>query len=151
MLVTLIVLLIITLLALIFLPFMRAVMQDRAELHENPLEKKFQLLINHINKLLMNNGGEVVTFPNDPRSLNLFDETTPNMIIHFYYSTGTLTITLKYNWFKVEMLTTKQFHGLRQADTLTQLDVANHFAEEAVIAITNHRIKVNKELRTKYP
>lgn len=142
---TLVVLLIITLLAMIFLPFSRALMKDRSELHENPMEKKFNILITRINDLLMNGRGEVVKFKDDPRMLNLFDDNHANMIINFYYSTGSLTITLKYKYYHVELVKKMQFDNMRQAETFRQQDVANHFCEEATIAIRQHQIKINNE------
>lgn len=142
---TLIVLLIITLLAMIFLPFSRALMKDRSELHENPMEKKFNILITRINDLLMNGKGEVVKFKDDPRMLNLFDDNHANMIINFYYSTGSLTITLKYKYYHVELVKKMQFDNMRQAETFRQQDVANHFCEEASIAIRQHQTKINEE------
>lgn len=142
---TLIVLLVITLLAILILPFSRALMKDRAELHENPLDKKFSILISRINQLMMNGYGEVVKFKDDPRMLNLFDENHANMIIHFYYSTGSLTITLKYKYFHVELVKKMQFDNMRQAETFRQQDVANHFVEEARIAIQQHQAKVGPE------
>ncbi|MDE7080887.1 MAG: hypothetical protein K2O78_04455 [Muribaculaceae bacterium] len=148
---TLIVLLIITLLAMIFLPFGRALMKDRAELHENPMEKKFDILITRINDLLMNGDGEVVKFKDDPRMLNLFDDNHANMIINFYYSTGSLTITLKYKYYHVELVKKMQFHDMRQAETFRQQDVANHFCEEASVAIRQHQVRINKERGLKDP
>lgn len=142
---TLIVLLVITLLAMIFLPFSRALMKDRSELHENPMEKKFNILITRINDLLMNGKGEVVKFKDDPRMLNLFDDNHANMIVNFYYSTGSLTITLKYKYYHVELVKKMQFDNMRQAETFRQQDVANHFCEEASIAIRQHQTKINKE------
>lgn len=142
---TLVVLLIITLLAMIFLPFSRALMKDRSELHENSMEKKFNILITRINDLLMNGQGEVVKFKDDPRMLNLFYDNHANMIINFYYSTGSLTITLKYKYYHVELVKKMQFDNMRQAETFRQQDVANHFCEEASIAIRQHQIKVNNE------
>lgn len=142
---TLVVILIITLLAMIFLPFSRALMKDRSELHENPMEKKFNILITRINDLLMNGKGEVVKFKDDPRSLNLFDHNQANMIINFYYSTGSLRITLKYKYYHVELIKNMQFDNMRQAETFRQQDAANHFCEEALIAIRQHQIKVNGE------
>ena len=124
---TLIVLLIITLLAMIFLPFSRALMKDRSELHENPMEKKFNILITRINDLLMNGKGEITIFKDNPRILNLFDDNHANMIINFYYSTGSLTITLKYKYYHVEIVKNKQFDNNRQAETFSQNDVAKHF------------------------
>lgn len=142
---TLIVLLIITLLAILILPFSRALMKDRAELHENPMDKKFTILISRINHLMMNGHGEVVKFKDDPRMLNLFDESHANMIINFYYSTGTLTITLKYKYFHVELVKKMEFHDMRHAETFRQQDVANHFVEEANIAMRKHQEKVGRE------
>lgn len=142
---TLIVLLVITLLAILILPFSRALMKDRAELHENPLDKKFSILISRINQLMMNGYGEVVKFKDDPRMLNLFDENHANMIIHFYYSTCSLTITLKYKYFQVELVKKMQFDNMRQAESFRQQDVANHFVEEARIAIQQHQAKVGHE------
>lgn len=141
---TLIVLLIITLLAMIFLPFSRALMKDRSELHENPMEKKFYILITRINDLLMDGKGEVVKFKDDPRTLNLFDDNHANMIINFYYSTGSLTITLKYKYYQVELVKKMQFDNMRQAETFRQQDVANYFCEEATAAIRQHQDKVGK-------
>lgn len=142
---TLVGLLIITLLAMIFLPFSRSLMKDRAELHENPMEKKFYILLTRINDLLMNGHGEVVKFKNDPRMLNLFDDNHSNMIINFYYSTGSLTITLKYKYYHVELIKKIQFDNMRQAETFRQQDVANQFCEEASIAIRQHQINVNQQ------
>ena len=130
---------------MVFLPFSRALMKDRAELHENPLDKKFVILISRINELMMNGHGKVVTFNDDPRMLNLFDKNHANMIIHFYYSTGSLTITLKYKYYHVELVKKMQFDNMRQAETFRQQDVANHFCEEASIAIHQHQVKVNSE------
>lgn len=142
---TLIVLLVITLLALLILPFSRALMKDRTELYENPLDQKFGILISRINNLMMNGCGEITKFDDDPRMLNLFDKNHANMIINLYYSTGTLTITLKYKYFHVELVKKMQFHNMRQAETFRQLDAANHFVEEASIAIKGHQEAVGKE------
>ncbi len=146
---TLIVILITILLAMVFLPFSRALIKDRAELHENPMEKKFDILITHINDLLMDGMGEVVKFRNDPRMLNLFDENLPNMIINFYYSTGTLTVKLNYKYFNAELVRKMQFHNMRQADTFRQLDAANQFCEEAAAAIRVHRREFDQSMEAR--
>lgn len=142
---TLVVILIITLLAMIFLPFSRALMKDRSELHENPMEEKFNILITRINDLLMGGHGDIVKFKYDPRMLNLFDDNHANIIINFYYSTGSLSITLNYKYYHVELVKKIQFDNMRHAETFRQQDAANHFCEEASIAIRQHQIKVNNE------
>lgn len=141
---TLIVLLIITILALVFLPFSRTLMKDREELTNNPLDQKFKILISRINHLLMDGRGEII-HTDDPRQINLFDESHSNMIINFYYSTGSLTVILKYKYFQVELKKEMQFHNMRQAETFRQQDVANHFVEEARLAIQAHQNQVSSE------
>lgn len=141
---TLIVLIIITIIALVFLPFFKELMQDRNELEQNPMEKKFQILISRINHLIMDGKGEIIK-TEDPRQVNLFSDDQANMLLQFYYSTGTLTIILKYKYFHVELIRKMQFHNMRQAEIFRQQDVANHFVEEARIAIVQHQLKVNKE------
>lgn len=139
---TLIVLLIITIAALIFLPFSKAVMKDRQELASNPLPQKFNIAISRVNQLMMNGNGKLTTFPDDPRLVNMMDENHRNMLIQFYYSTGTLTIILNYKFFQVELVKKMMFHDMRQAETFRQMDAANHFVEEAKIAIREHQKKV---------
>ena len=147
---TLVVLLIITLAALIFLPFSKALMKDRQELESNPMEQKFNILISRINKLLMGGAGEIIK-TSDPRQVNLFDENHANMIIRFYYSTGTLSIELKYKYFQVELVKKMEFHDMRHAESFRQTDVANHFAEEASAAIAAHQAKVGAQMGMKNP
>jgi hypothetical protein len=142
MIATLIVLLIVTIMALVFLPFSRALMQDRRELESNPLDRKFEILIGRINSLMMGGLGKVIK-TQDPRQVNLFSDDSSNMIIQFYYSTGTLTIILKYKYFHVELVKQLEFHQMRQAETFRQQDVANHFVEEARIAIKQHQSNVS--------
>ena len=143
---TLIVILIITLLAIFILPFFRALMKDREELHSNPLEKKFQILVARLNDTMMGGYGEITTFKDDPRMLNMLDENMPNMMITFYYSTGHLTIRLGYKHYNVELIKEMKFYNMRDADSFRQQDVANHFYEEAKIAIDAHREKVNAQM-----
>lgn len=121
-------------------------MKDRQELHREPLDKKFDILIACINQLMMDGKGEIVKFEKDPRLLNLFKNNHANMLINFYYSTGTLTITLNYKYFKVELNKKIQFHNMRKADTFRQQDVAAHFVEEAKIAIHKHQEEVGKTM-----
>lgn len=141
----LIVFLILILLAFIILPFSKDLMKDRNELMQNPLEKKFNILISRVNQLLMDDKGEITTFKSDPRQVNLFDDNHANMLIQFYYSTGTLTITLKYKFYQVELVKEMKFHNMRHAESFRQQDVANHFAEQAISAIRTHQIRVSQE------
>lgn len=142
---TLIVLLIITLVALIFIPFSKALMRDRRELRANPMERKFGLLISRINTLMMNGSGEVIKTSN-PRQVNLFSDDVPNMLICIFYSTGIVTVTLKYKYYQVELVKDFKYYDMREADAFRQTDVANSFAEDAAIAIQQHQRVVSGKL-----
>ena len=72
--VALIFLLVLLLLALLIVPFARDMVKDRLEFQEHTLDKKFEVLIEHLNQGLMFGDAHVTTFANDPRSLNLFSD-----------------------------------------------------------------------------
>ena len=75
--VTLIFLLVIFILALLFLPFMRQVAKDKMELSETSLRQKFEVLFASINAGLMEGKGQIITFEDDPRAVNMFDKNLP--------------------------------------------------------------------------
>ena len=127
--VTIIILIILLILALIFVPFSRAIVKDKLELAETPINKKFEILINRINDGLLDGRGEAVLFDDDARLMNLFSEDKSNYLIQFYYSTGTLTITLNYKYFQNELVRKEQYHGLRNISIYQQKDIANQFLE----------------------
>ena len=56
--VTLIILLIILVLALIILPFTKALMKDKQDLRERPIEVRFKVLIDEINKAILDGKGK---------------------------------------------------------------------------------------------
>lgn len=127
--ITLIFLLVIFVLALIFVPFTRQLVKDKEELSRNPINKKFEILVGVINDVMLDGKGEVTLFDDDPRLMNLMSDDKRNMLIQFYYSTGNLSITLKYKFLQKELVYEKQFSGLRNLSAFMQRDIANEFIE----------------------
>ena len=142
--VALIFLLVLLVLALLIVPFARDMAKDKLELQNQNLEKKFEVLIEHLNQGLMFGDAHVTTFDNDPRSLNIFSDSHANRIIHFMYSTGHLTIEMGYKYFQKELRFSQQYHNLRNITIFEQKNIARDFIERAQIKIAQHEATVNK-------
>ena len=140
--ITLIFLLIIFVLALIFVPFTRQLVKDKEELSRNPINKKFEILVGVINDIMLDGKGEITLFDDDPRLMNLMSDDKSNMLIQFYYSTGNLSITLKYKFLQKELVYEKQFSGLRNLSAFMQRDIANEFIEICGRKIAEHQQNV---------
>lgn len=140
--ITLIFLLVIFVLALIFVPFTRQLVKDKEELSRNPINKKFEILVGVINDIMLDGKGEVTLFDDDPRLMNLMSDDKRNMLIQFYYSTGNLSITLKYKFLQKELVYEKQFSGLRNLSAFMQRDIANEFIEICGRKIAEHQQNV---------
>ena len=140
--ITLIFLLVIFVLALIFVPFTRQLVKDKEELSRNPINKKFEILVGVINDVMLDGKGEVTLFDDDPRLMNLMSDDKRNMLIQFYYSTGNLSITLKYKFLQKELEYEKQFSGLRNLSAFMQRDIANEFIEICGRKIAEHQQNV---------
>ena len=142
--VALIFLLVLLVLALLIVPFARDMVKDRLEFQEHTLDKKFEVLIEHLNQGLMFGDAHVTTFDNDPRSLNIFSDAHANRIIHFMYSTGHLTIEMCYKYFQKELCFSHQYYNLRNITIFDQKNIARDFIERAKIKIAQHEAIVNK-------
>jgi hypothetical protein len=141
--VALIFLLVLLVLALLIVPFARDMVKDRLEFQEQTLDKKFEVLIEHLNQGLMFGDAHVTTFDNDPRSLNIFSDAHANRIIHFMYSTGHLTIEMCYKYFQKELCFSHQYYNLRNITIFDQKNIARDFIERAKIKIAQHEAIVN--------
>lgn len=141
--VALIFLLVLLVLALLIVPFARDMVKDRLEFQNQTLEKKFEVLIEHLNQGLMFGDAQVTTFDNDPRSLNIFSDAHANRIIHFMYSTGHLTIEMGYKYFQKELRFYQQYYNLRNITIFEQKNIARDFIERAQIKIAQHEATVN--------
>lgn len=132
----LILLAIIFILALLSLPFLSNLMKDIRDL-KVPLEKKFEVFISLINQGILGGKGEIVK-TKSKRQVNIFSDDEANKIINLYYSTGHLTVFLKFKWYHKEMEYEKTFYNMRNPSTFDQKDAANEFLEEAKIKMEAH-------------
>ena len=132
----LILLAIIFILALLSLPFLYNLMKDFQDL-KVPLEKKFEVFISLVNQGILGGKGEIVK-TKSKRQVNLFADDEANKIINLYYSTGHLTVFLKFKWYHKEMEYEKTFYNMRNPSTFDQKDSANEFLEEARIKMEAH-------------
>ena len=138
--VTLIILFIVLVLALIFLPFTKALMKDKQDLRDSPIEVRFKVLIDEINKAILDGKGKTV-YPeeNDKRWLNLHSDNKANYLIQFNYSTGNLTIYLNYLYLHKELNANVPFYNVRNVDAFTQKRMANEFIQKMRVAIAKHQ------------
>ena len=137
---TLIILFIILVLALIILPFTKALMKDKQDLRERPIEVRFKVLIDEINKAILDGKGKTeYPIANDKRLLELRSDDKKNYLIEFDYSTGNLTIHLKYLYLQKELNAKVPFYHVRDVDYFTQKRMANEFIQKMRVAIAKHQ------------
>ena len=111
-----------------------------------PLEEKLKIIIQDINKGLLNGGGEIVKV--SKRDINLFNDNIPNILIHFIYRSGNLMIVLRYKYFQQEMVFEKTFYDIdNDIIYADQHLVANEFVTEALVKKEEHENKVIQTIR----
>lgn len=142
---TIIVLIILLMLSLFIVPFERDRMKDRIELQNNPINKKFFVLVSIVNNGLLDGHGDITLFDDNPRLMNLMDPNRKNLLIQFVYSTGTMTIILNYKHWQKELVFKQQFHGLRNSTALQQQYIGDEFAENCKKKMREHEQKVGYE------
>ena len=128
---TLIILFIVLVLALLILPFSKALMKDKQDLRQSPIEVRFKVLIDEINKAFLDGKGTTV-YPvkNDNRWLNLHSEDRANYLFQFNYSTGHLIVYLNYKYFQKELNANVPFYNVRDVDIFIQKRMANEFIQK---------------------
>lgn len=138
--VTLIILFIVLVLALLILPFSKALMKDKQDLRQSPIEVRFKVLIDEINKAFLDGKGTTV-YPvkNDNRWLNLHSDDRANYLFQFNYSTGHLTVYLHYKYLQKELNVNVPFYNVRDVDIFTQKRMANEFIQKMRVAIMKHQ------------
>ena len=144
--IVIIVILIVLVLALIFVAFTHNLVRDLVELERQPLGEKFETVVQNVNAGLLGGGGELVTFPNDKRHINLFNDNCPNQIVNFYYSTGNLSITYKYKYYQQEMVYERLFKGVRNINIYNQKALAREFVTEALESKAAHEHNVMSDI-----
>jgi len=136
-----ILLIIVLLIMLSLMRFSYEVTKDKHELKNNPLPTHFAVFIEYINEGFFQGSGRVVTFKDDPRSINLYCDNARNYLIQMYYSTGHLTVTLNYKYFQVEMPPYKKlFADVRNASSFQQKLMAQEFVETGLKSIKLHQM-----------
>lgn len=138
--VTLIILFIVLVLALLILPFSKALMKDKQDLRQSPIEVRFKVLIDEINKAFLDGKGTTV-YPvkNDNRWLNLHSSDRANYLFQFNYSTGSLTVYLHYKYLQKELSEQVPFYNVRDVDIFSQKRMANEFIQKMRVAIMKHQ------------
>jgi len=138
--VTLIIIFIVLVLALLILPFSKALMKDKQDLRMSPIEVRFEVLIDEINKAFLGGRGTTV-YPvkNDNRWLNLHSSEKANYLFQFNYSTGSLTVYMHYKYLHKELNEEVPFYNVRDVDIFTQKRMANEFIQKMRAAIMKHQ------------
>ena len=140
--ITLIFLLVVFIFSLLFVPFARQMVKDKEELSNNPIHKKFEILIGVINQAMLDNKGQITLFDDDPKQMNLMSDAQRNLLIQFYYTSGNLIITLNYQYLQKELVYKQQFSGLRDCSVFMQRDMANTFVELCRKKMVEHQQNV---------
>lgn len=141
--VTTIIIIVVVIGLVIFMGFTKDLVKDKQELRERPLEQRYNILLANVNNGILNGKGELTTFADEPRLVNLMDPNRRNIKIEFYYSTGTMTIQLLYLYLHKELKFKKEYHGMRNADNYMQRNVANDFVEQALPRMEAHQRAVS--------
>ena len=128
--VTLIILFIVLVLALLILPFSKALMKDKQDLRQSPIEVRFKVLIDEINKAFLDGKGTTV-YPvkNDNRWLNLHSDDRANYLFQFNYSTGHLTVYLHYKYLQKELNANVPFYNVRDNELIECIEDAGGYYE----------------------
>lgn len=140
----LIILIILLGLFLLLYPFLGALIKDKRELADKTLEEIFPFFFSTISSGLFEGKGKITPLPQDPRCVNMMstDPNCQNMIVHFLYGTGNMTIEVGYKYFHEELRFQHVVAGLRNASAFTQKNEANAFVEVARKKIYEHKINV---------
>lgn len=140
----LIVLIILVAFFLLTYPFLGAMIKDKRELAEKTLEELFPFFFSTISNGLFDGKGEITPLSDDPRSVNMMstDPNCQNMIVHFMYSTGKMTMEVGFKYFQEELRFQQNTEKMRNASAFVQKDIANAFVETARKKIYEHKINV---------
>ena len=138
--VTLIIIFIVLVLALLILPFSKALMKDKQNLRQSPIEVRYKVLIHEINKAFLDGKGTTV-YPvkNDNRLLNLHSSDRANYLFQFIYSSGSLIVYMHYKCWQKELSEKVPFYDVRDVDIFSQKRMANEFIQKMRVAIMKHQ------------
>jgi hypothetical protein len=120
-------------------PLIKKVSDDNIELHDQLLDKKFQVIVDVLNKAAFNMRGEITRI--NKRKFNIY-ETGQNQIIYFFYGFGNLTITWKFKYFQKEMVHQKIYHEVNDINAIAQQRIGEDMIKEMERAIDRHKNNV---------
>ncbi len=126
-------------LGLLLFRFFISYSKDNDDLQDQPLDKKFNIIINMINDVAFHGNGSVTTL--SKREFNLYQD-GENQLIKFQYSTGILTITWKYKYFQKEIVHERQFSDARNLSLFEQQKVAQQMIKEMNNVVAIHKASV---------
>lgn len=129
----------ISIIGYILFRFLYALGKDDKELQGRTLDDKFYHIVDELNDFAFEGNGNISYL--DKREFNLY-EIGQNQIINFLYSTGHLTITWKYKYFKREVTFERQFDNVRNINIIEQQMIVDEMINEMKRVVENHKTKV---------
>lgn len=134
-----ILLIVFAIIGIVIVMFFVSLNRDKRDLFENPLDKKFSILIRMINEATFDGKGDVTI--HSQRELNIY-KNGANQIIQFLYSTGKLTIIWKYKYFQKEVVHERTFGKVRNLSVFEQKAIGESLLKEMGAIIEEHKQKV---------
>lgn len=146
----------VVIIAVIIISFLSSLNKDSTELQLQTVDKKFKVIVDSLNKNLLDNYGKIKTI--DKRAFNLYYD-GGNKIIQFMYSTGNLNITYRQHFLGEEIVCERLFDNLRNASDEKQSLIAQEFllyVERKIYAlnvlnnVNDFKVEKNNEEITKF-
>lgn len=134
-----ILLIVFAIIGIVIVMFFVSMNRDKRDLFENPLDKKFSILIRMINEAAFDGKGDVTIL--SQRELNIY-KNGANQIIQFLYSTGKLTVIWKYKYFQKEVVHERTFGKVRNLSVFEQKAIGESLLKEMGAIIEEHKQKV---------
>ena len=134
-----ILLIVFAIIGIVIVMFFVSMNRDKRDLFENPLDKKFSILIRMINEAAFDGKGDVTIL--SQRELNIY-KNGANQIIQFLYSTGKLTVIWKYKYFQKEVVHERTFGKVRNLSVFEQKAIGESLLMEMGAIIEEHKQKV---------
>lgn len=128
---------------LLIVKFLIDLNKDNADLYGTTLSEKFKFIVHELNENIYQGTGTITML--DKRSFNLY-QVGSNQIVHFHYSTGSLTITWRCKIFQKEAVYERTFHDVRNISLFAQERIAKEMLGGIVEAYSRHQKNVFNEI-----
>jgi hypothetical protein len=137
---------IILVIVFILVKFLIELSKDKNDLEGQPLEVKFNVIINAINEAVFNGHGKITKINN--REFNLY-EVGKNQLVKFQYSTGSLSLIWRQKYLGREIVCEKDFTNIRNTNENFQKEIAKSFLKQIDMKIkANESVKIDTPLTT---